>query len=68
MALTLDEFFALPFLEGMERLAALPEQEQVAFHAEIEKRQAAARRSYTVPVHRYRPSVEEGRCLDDFEG
>lgn len=68
MALTLDEFFALPFLEGMERLAALPEQEQVAFHAEMGKRQAAARRSYTVPVHRYRPSVEEGRCLDDFEG
>ncbi|MER7131327.1 hypothetical protein [Streptosporangium saharense] len=65
--MTLNEFLTLPRLERMERLAKLPEPEREALLAELGARQAEEMKAYPGPVHRYRPSVEEGQCIEPDE-
>lgn len=65
----LDELVALPAGERLKRMKSLPRGEREAILEEIRRRQQAFRDSYDGPVHRYVPSVEEGRCIapDDFD-
>ncbi len=62
--MTLDDLLALPPLERLPKLGTLSEHERQAITAEMAERQRESRRSDRGPVYRYRPSVEEGPCID----